>query len=59
MNDKYLSVKEVSKLTKKSVYTIRKWIRDNSIPAEKFPIGSSSAHFYIKESDIPIFLRQN
>lgn len=58
MNDKYLSLKEVAHLTKKSYFTVRKWVREGMIPAEKFPIGSIRAHWYIRELDIPTFLKK-
>lgn len=54
----YLPIKKVAAITGKSVFTIRKWVRDGTLPAEKFP-KTSKGHWYVKELDIPTYLRKH
>lgn len=55
--ENYISVKQVAKITGKSTYQIRNWIRNGELPAKKFP-ETKKGRWYINESDIPTFLKK-
>ena len=58
MINKNYSVKEVADLLKVDERTVRRWIKNGTLPAEKFP-KTEKGRWYVKDIDIPAFLRQN
>ena len=55
---KTYTVKQVAQIVDRSPITVRRWIKDGKLPADRFPKDSKRARLYIKEIDIPAFLRK-